>query len=160
MIFLTVGTSLLQFDRLVKGMDIAVRDGLIEDEVYAQVGACKYKPKYMKYIDIMDKNEFDSFFGKASSIVGHAGMGTITMALENDKPVLVMARMAEFKEHVNDHQVSTAEMFEKLGHVLVAQKVEELSEKIRELKYFKPVKRDATPNLVADRVADFLKSIS
>ena len=49
MIFLTVGTSLLQFDRLVKGMDIAVRDGLIDEDVYAQIGVSKYKPKYMQY---------------------------------------------------------------------------------------------------------------
>ena len=46
MIFLTVGTSSLQFDRLVKGRDIAVRDGLIEDEVYAQIGVCRYRPNH------------------------------------------------------------------------------------------------------------------
>jgi UDP-N-acetylglucosamine transferase subunit ALG13 len=160
MIFLTVGTSPLQFDRLVKGMDIAIRGGLIEEEVFAQIGVCRYKPKHMKYSAILDKIEFDACFNKASSIVGHAGMGTISMALEKDKPVLVMARMAEYKEHVNDHQVSTAEMFENLGHVLVAHTVEALPQKIRELKAFKPVKRDATPHLVADRIAGFLRGIS
>ena len=75
---------------------------------------------------------------------------------EEDKPILVIARMSKYKEHVNDHQVSTADMFEKLGHVLVAHKMEELPQKINELYTFTPVKRSTTPNLVADRIAEYL----
>lgn len=157
MIFLTVGTYPLQFDRLIKAVDDAVRDKLIEEEIFAQTGSCGYKPRHMKFAEMLQKSEFDAYFEAASCIVGHAGMGTISMALEKDKPILVMARMAKYGEHVNDHQVSTAEMFEKLGHVLVARSVDELPEKIKELAIFVPAQRDATPHLVADRIAQFLQ---
>ncbi len=147
----------IQFDRLVEGMDIAVRDGLIEEEVFAQIGACSYRPKHIEYAEMLAKSEFDDYFQKAGKIVGHAGMGTISMALEADKPILVMARMSKYKEHVNDHQVSTADMFEKLGHVLVANTVDDLPQKISELATFVPAQREATPQGVADRIAAFLK---
>jgi len=156
MIFLTVGTYPLQFDRLVKAADTAVGDGLIDEEVFAQIGACDYQPKHINYAKMLVKSEFDAYFDRASCIVGHAGMGTISMALEAGKPILVMARMSKYKEHVNDHQVSTAEMFERLGHVLVLKTMGELPQKIAELKTFRPTHREATPQLVADRIARFL----
>jgi len=156
MILLTVGTYPLQFDRLVMAVDIAVRDRLIDEEVFAQIGVCKYKPKYMKFTEMLEKTEFDDYFKRAGCIVGHAGMGTISMSLEQNKPMLVMARMAKYKEHVNDHQVSTAEMFESLGHVLLARTVDELPQKIGGLKTFVPAQREATPQLVSDKIADFL----
>lgn len=157
MIFLTVGTYPLQFDRLVEAADIAVRDGLIDEEIFAQIGICNYQPKHMKYEEMLVKSEFDEYFREASSIVGHAGMGTISMALEENKPILVMARMSKYKEHVNDHQVSTAEMFEKLGHVLVAHTVDEVPQRINELKTFVPARREATPQSVSDRIVEFLR---
>lgn len=157
MIFLTVGTYPLQFDRLVEGADIAARDGLIEEEIFAQIGACNYRPKHIDYAEMLVKSEYDDYFKRANSIVGHAGMGT--MAMEEGKPLLVMARMSKYKEHVNDHQVSTAEMFEKLGHVLVAHTVIELPQKLKELKTFIPARREATPQLVADRIAEILRDV-
>lgn len=157
MIFLTVGTYPLQFDRLVKAVDIAVRDGLVSNDIFAQTGACSYKPAHMKYASMLEKSEFDARFRDADSIIGHAGMGTISMALDQDKPILVAARMCKYKEHVNDHQVSTADIFESLGHVLVARKMNELPQKICELKTFTPAKREATPHLVADKIAEYLE---
>ena len=156
MIFLTVGTIPHQFDRLVKAVDLAVKDGLVGNDIFAQIGACNYTPEHMEYSEMLVKSEFDTLFKNADHIIGHAGMGTISMALDQEKPLLVAARMCKYKEHVNDHQVSTADMFENLGHVLVARKMEELPQKITELITFKPAKRKATPHLVADKIAKYL----
>jgi len=156
MIFLTVGTCPQQFDRLIKAVDKAVGDHLVDEEVVAQIGACNYSPKHMKYAEIMDKSEFDACFSSARYLVGHAGMGTISMSLEAGKPLLVLARRAKYGEHVNDHQVSTADMFGRLGHVLVAHNEQDVLRKIAQLKSFVPCKREATPHLVADRISRFL----
>jgi len=156
MIFITVGTYPLQFDRLIEAVDMVIKDGFVGDDIFAQTGACNYKPGYMEYTSMLTKSDFDTHFKDANSIIGHAGMGTISMALDLDKPILVMARMSKYKEHVNDHQVSTADMFEKLGHVLVAHKMEELPEKINALDTFIPARRKTTPHLVADRIAEYL----
>ena len=157
MIFLTVGT-LFPFDRLVRAVDSAVGKGLIKDEVFAQIGCDSFKPKNMGYVELLDKNTFDKKVNKATHLISHAGIGTITMALDFNKPILVMPRRKHLKEHVNDHQVATARKFEELGHVLVAYKTEELLERIEHLRNFIPSKRKAQPEAVAERIANFLRA--
>lgn len=157
MIFLTVGT-LFPFDRLVRAVDEAVAEGIIDQQVFAQIGRTNYPPKNIEYVEVIDKHTFDNKVAEANYIISHAGIGSITMALENDKPTLVMPRMKRFKEHVNDHQVATARKFEELGHVLVAYDVEDFPDSICKLKNFIPKKRKANPEAVADRIYRFLSS--
>jgi UDP-N-acetylglucosamine transferase subunit ALG13 len=82
------------------------------------------------------------------------------MAFENNKPLLVMPRLKKYGEVVHDHQVSIARKFEKLGHILVAYDVEDLPEGISKLKKFVPRKRQANPDVVAERIRRFLMSLS
>ena len=107
MIFLTVGTQ-FPFDRLVKAVDDAAGKGAAGDEVFAQTGGGTYRPRNMKYVEKMERGEFAECVAKARAIIGHAGMGTILVAVEAGKPLLVMPRRAEFGEIVNDHQLATA----------------------------------------------------
>ncbi len=160
MILLTMGTYPLAFDRMIRAVDELVCRGLIEEEIFAQIGFSKYIPQHLKYERIMDKEVFDRCLKTASALIGHAGMGTITLALENDKPLVVMPRMKKYKEHVNDHQVGTAREFERMGHVLVAYDIDELPGKIRQLKDFKPAPRVCQTEKVAQRIAEFLEEIS
>ena len=159
MIFLTVGTYPLQFDRLVQAVDIAVQKKLIKEKVFAQIGFCRYKPQHMEYVEMLEKSRFDSCLQEACGIIGHAGMGTITMALDHDKPLLVMPRIKRFHEHVNDHQLATAKKFEQLGHVLVAYEPEDLLEKIDQVGTFVPRQRERQPGAVANRIGDFLRQL-
>jgi len=160
MIFLTVGTYPLPFDRLVKAIDAAIKERLIEEEIFAQIGRCSYKPQNMEYVQMLEKEAFDSYFQKASSIISHAGIGTITMALDNEKPILVMPRLKKYGEVVNDHQVMTARRFEELGHILVAYTEEQLPDKLKQLKSFVPHKRKANPDAVANRIRQFLNNLN
>ena len=159
MIFLTVGT-ILPFDRLVRAVDEAVGHGLIRDEVFAQIGKTKTVPKHIESTDVLDKDTFGAKVEQASSIISHAGMGSITMALTHNKPLLVMPRLKRFGEHVNDHQLGTAKKYEALGCVVVAYSEEELPEKVRQLETFVPKKRTATPEVVAQRIAGFLDELA
>ena len=156
MIFLTMGTYPLPFDRLVRAIDDLVKDKQIEDEVVAQISCSNYTPQYMKYVLLMEKEEFDATLIKADAIISHAGMGTVTMALEYNKPLLVMPRLKKFGELVNNHQSDTARKFEALGHILAAYSVNEIPEKLRELKSFIPQPRKVQTKAVADRIAKFL----
>lgn len=159
MIFLTVGT-LFPFDRLVKAVDNAVANGVIKQPVFGQIGETSFKPKYMEYTQMLTKNLFDEKVSTADYIISHAGIGSIVMALEYGKSLLVMPRMKRFKEHVNDHQVATAKKFEQLGHILAAYSVEELPDKLQQLKTFTPKERENQAKAVADRIAGFLQSLT
>jgi UDP-N-acetylglucosamine transferase subunit ALG13 len=158
MIFLTVGTQ-FPFDRLVSAIDDIVDDGLINEPIFAQIGKSSYKPRNFESAASLKKGVFDDYVKQASAIVGHAGMGTITMALSNHKPLLAMPRLKRYREVVNDHQMAIAKKFEEPGYILVAYDTEELPERIRQLKTFVPKERKANPDAVADRIRNFLNSL-
>ena len=159
MIFLTVGTQ-FPFDRFVRAVDNIFDQGLIDEEIFAQIGETSYKPRNFESVASLEKRDFDERFKKASSVISHAGIGTITVALKNNKPLLVMPRMKRYKEHVNDHQVATAKKFQELGHVLAAYVVDDLPEKIRQLSTFTPKKRVSQAQLVAGRITEFLNEVN
>ena len=158
MIFLTVGTQ-FPFDRFIRAVDNIFDQGLIDEEIFAQIGETSYKPRNFESVASLEKKVFDECFKKASSVMSHAGIGTITVALKNHKPLLVMPRMKRYKEHVNDHQVSTAKKFEELGHILAVYDVKDLPNGIRKLKNFIPRERKASPDAIAERIRRFLNKL-
>ncbi|MBN2180467.1 MAG: hypothetical protein JW715_01035 [Sedimentisphaerales bacterium] len=160
MIFLTVGTQ-FPFDRLVKAVDEAIGQKLIEEEIWAQTGQSSYRPQnFEKYTDFLEKKEFDQWMKKASKVISHAGIGSITMALDEAKPLLVMPRLRKYGEVVNDHQVDIVNKFELSGYLLAAYDVSELVEKIEALKSFKPKKRNTQAEKVAERISKFLNELA
>lgn len=155
MIFLTVGTQ-FPFDRLVKAVDDLAGAGVLAEEIFAQVGDSFYRPQHFQAVSSLDKKAFDACFRDASAVISHAGMGTITMALDHGKSLLVMPRRKRYQEVVNDHQVGLADRFADLGHLLVARDETELADKVRQLGSFVPTPRQADPEAVARRIVQFL----
>ena len=158
MIFLTVGTQ-FPFERLVKAVDDAAGKNLFGEEVFAQIGQSRYKPENIKAAASLDKNDFDRHFRKASVIISHAGMGSITLAMEQAKPLLGMPRRGKYGEVVNDHQVAISVRYEKMGYLLVAFDPTDLPGKINELKVFTPKKREIKLRPVLDRVREFINQL-
>jgi beta-1,4-N-acetylglucosaminyltransferase len=158
MIFLTVGTQ-FPFDRLVRAVDDFFDAYELDDTVFAQIGDSTYKPRHFEAVAALDKEAFDRYFHEASAIIGHAGMGTIMLALDSGKPLLAMPRRRKYGEVVNDHQVALADEFEALGHILVAHTPSELAAKLTRLKSFVPRRHAASPDAVAERINCFVRSI-
>ena len=158
MIFLTVGTQ-FPFDRLLQAVDEAFDRGLVKDEICAQVGQSSYCPRNFKGVTSLSKAEFDKYITDASALIGHAGMGTITAALEQDKPLLVMPRLRRFGEVVNDHQVGIARKFERAGLLLAAYEAKELPECLQRLTTFRPQKRQCNRQAVVERISRFLREM-
>jgi UDP-N-acetylglucosamine transferase subunit ALG13 len=104
----------------------------------------------------LDKAAFDVNFRKSSHVISHAGIGTITMALESCKPMLAMPRLKKYGEVVNDHQVDFAKRLAQLGHILIANDVDELLRIIPKLMDFIPCKRKSDQGAVTANIADFL----
>ena len=158
MIFLTVGSQ-FPFDRLVRAVDGLIDKGLITETLFAQIGESSYKPRNFQSVTYLEKGVFDGYVKQASGIIGHAGMGTITVALSNRKPLLAMPRLKRYREVVNDHQVDIARRFSDLGHILAAYDVGDLSHLIRKLDSFVPKERKASPEKVVDRILRYLNSL-
>ena len=159
MIFLTVG-SMFPFDRLIRAVDEMVGAGRIGEVVTAQIGDGLYEPRNFAFDRFLDKPRYDERVGQASMLLGHAGAGTIALALERDKRLLVVPRLRAHKEHVNDHQVATARRFEELGHVLVAYETASIPAKLEALRSFEPSKREIDPERLARRIGVLLRSVA
>lgn len=156
MIFLVVGTQ-EPFDRLVQYVDEwSFKSGF--NDIFAQVSNSKYKSKNFESVDFIPPLEFDIKFQQAELIIGHSGMGTIISALQHSKPIIVMPRLAKFREHRNDHQLATARSFEKLGLVKSVYCKDELFAALDDrhlLKPSKPIDESASKMLI-DAVSEFI----
>jgi UDP-N-acetylglucosamine transferase subunit ALG13 len=158
MIFLTVGTQ-FPFDRLVKAVDKAIEHNGCAVEIFAQIADSSYRPRYFDSVPYLQKDDFDRNMHRASSIISHAGMGTITAALDSKKPMLVMPRLRKYGEVVNDHQVAIAKKFEQMGHLVVAYNEDDISEKIKTLEQFVPTDRKKSVDAVTQRISSFIQQV-
>lgn len=136
MIFVVLGTQKFQLNRLLQKLDEYIEQGLLTDEIYAQIGNSTYKPRHYAYKDFMDKKEFDATIAKADLVIAHSGVGTIITAIHAKKPVVVFPRLAKYKEHVDDHQLDIARAFEMKRYVLCCYENDDLLEKINKCKSF------------------------
>jgi len=155
-ILLTVGTD-LPFDRLVRALDVWVRDKT-DFDIFAQIGESKYRPDNMSYSAFLEPSEFATRFQSADLIISHAGMGTILSSLTHQKPLLVMPRIAALGEHRNEHQLATAKYLKELNKVHVAGDENELVkilEEMRELPVLQKIGRYASTSLTK-RISDFI----
>ena len=159
MLFLTIGT-LFGFDRLVKAVDEAVATGKIQDEVFAQIGPGEYKPTHMKYVDVLNKDDFERILASSDGMISHAGIGSINGAIKSGRPMVVLPRLKRYSEHVNDHQLDTAQKFESLGCVLVAYDTADLAARCEQLKTFRPAHRTANLNGLVGRLRQLMESSS
>jgi UDP-N-acetylglucosamine transferase subunit ALG13 len=158
MIFLTVGTQ-FPFVRLVQALDNILDEGLIDEEIFAQIGESSYMPRNFDSVTFLEKKFFDKRLEEASAIISHAGMGTIVMALEKKTPLLVMPRLKKYGEVVNDHQLDIVRKFEQEGYILAAYDAGELPAKIEILKSFVPKIRQTQTEAVARRISTFLNGL-
>lgn len=139
MIFLTVGYQ-MGFDRLVSAVDTWAGEHP-KQEVFAQIGPDGLPPKHMNWVRFLEPSEFNSHVTDCDAIVAHAGMGSILLSLQYEKPILVMPRKGSLMETRNDHQLATAREFASNGKVLVAMDESEISEKLDALLNARPAER-------------------
>jgi UDP-N-acetylglucosamine transferase subunit ALG13 len=157
-IFVTVG-SMLPFDRLVESMDTwAAKNPVVE--VFAQIGDGRFVPTTCQWQRMITPAEFDTRCREAEVIVAHAGMGTIFAALQFQRPLVMLPRRADLREHTTDHQVATAERFGGREGITVVNDVRELWKTLDEKAY-----RAATNQLstyasseLIDRLRSFILS--
>src|SRR5271156_665153 len=127
-IFVTVGSQ-EPFDRLIRAVDQWAAASARSD-VFAQIASGAYHPEHVKFTGFLDPPEFQRLIREAKIIVAHAGMGSIIAALELGKPIVVMPRLARFRETRNAHQVAAAKHFGAQGRIIVADHEQQLAAKL------------------------------
>lgn len=132
MIFVVVGLHQQGFDRLVNMMDQI--SATTNERVIIQLGNTARSPRFSESFHFKDNQSIAELYMSADIVVTHGGVGSIMTALAYGKPVIVVPRLSKYGEHVNDHQLDIANAFSKLGFVLTASDLDELSERISSVK--------------------------
>ena len=119
MIFATVGTQ-LPFDRLLLCLDnwAALNPGV---PVFAQCGEGSVPLRNIETVAKLSQSDFRARLMSAKLMVSHAGMGSILMAADLGKTVILMPRRTMFGEHRTDHQMDTADEMARLSNVTVVE---------------------------------------
>lgn len=139
MIFVTLGTQKFQFDRLLKELDNLINQGKIKKEdLVVQCPYKEYEPKNFETFKLKPQSEINKMNEDADIIIMHCGTGSIIRALKMGKKVILVPRRKEYKEHVDNHQLELAKVFEEKYGVLVVNNIDELYKCILKCNDYKP----------------------
>ena len=94
----------------------------------------------MKIFDLIPMDEFNDLIKKCDLLITHGGVGSIITGLKNNKKVIAAARLKEFGEHTNDHQLQIIDNFSKAGYIIKLDNFCKLGEVVKNIDNFKPKK--------------------
>ena len=136
MIFVILGTQDKKFPRLLDALQKKIDEGKIskKEEIIVQAGSTKYESKNMKIIDYMSVRKFEECIDRADLIICHAGVGTILTALKKGKKIIAAARLKQYGEHVNDHQLQILDNFTAEGYILALEDFDKIDLLIKQAK--------------------------
>ena len=148
MIFVILGTQDKKFPRLLEALQKKIDEGKIDkkEEIIVQAGSTKYKSNDMKIFDYIPISQFEDYIEKADLIICHAGVGTILTALKKNKKIIAAARLKQYGEHVNDHQLQILDNFKNKGYILALENFDEIDNLIKQAQEFKPANFKSNKN--------------
>ena len=125
LIFATVGTDVHPFHRLTSWIDGWLSDGgSARARCFMQTGTSD-APRLATHHPYLGYAEMESNVRAASAIVCHGGPGTIMLCLALGKRPVVVPRVAQRGEHVDDHQLAFARRVAADGVILLAETEDE-----------------------------------
>lgn len=130
MMFVSVGTDLFPFNRLIEEIDQLVEKGLIHEDVLCQIGYSTYTPKNVRYVQLLPFEQMERTIQDASIVIIHAGPATIMQALRVRKIPIVVPRLKRFGEVVDDHQLYFTRKLAAEGKVIPVYEIETLGDAI------------------------------
>lgn len=139
MIFVTLGTQDIPFNRILVELDRLIEAGEIQEEVFAQTGYSTYTPAHFPSSRFIDMQQFQACIEKASVIISHGGAGSLVAGIKTGKRVIAVPRLKKYGEHVNDHQVELIGEFTAKGYILSVVEMSELKQALEDVKHFQPM---------------------
>lgn len=149
LIFVSVGTQDIPFDRLLKSVEKQIELGNIKEKVIVQAGVTNFKSDKMEIVNFIPMDEFKKIIKESKIIICHGGVGTITDGLRNGKIVIACPRLAKYGEHINDHQLQIINNFGDAGFIISLLDPKDLDKALKKAKTFKPkMYKSNTKNMI------------
>jgi UDP-N-acetylglucosamine transferase subunit ALG13 len=128
MIFVTVGTHHDPFERLLAGLR-----ALPAEDLVVQYGNGHPPPGVREAVPFMAYDEVVRNMREAEAVITHAGVGSILCARRQGHKPIVVPRLREEGEHVDDHQGELAGALHDRGEVIVVWDVDRLADALDEV---------------------------
>jgi UDP-N-acetylglucosamine transferase subunit ALG13 len=122
-IFVTLGTQAFPFDRLLRTLESLPG----AEELVIQCARSSFRPARATWHDDLPHGELVELIRRARAIVCHAGVGSVLTALQEGRRPIVVPRLREYGEAVDDHQVMFARRLAVTGRVILIEDLEELA---------------------------------
>jgi len=156
MIFVTLGSQKFQFNRLLEAVDNLVAEGRITEEVYAQIGYSNYEPQHFVFKQFLDREEFSKMTERADIVITHGGTGAIIGAVKKGKKVIALPRLAQYGEHVDDHQLQILKQFDGMGIILACYDLNDLAELYKKIQHIEMTPYQSNTVKIIDSIEKFL----
>ncbi len=108
LIFVTIGTSSWNFNRLISHIDNFIAPN-IEERIIIQIGLSNYIPKNCEWFRKKNKEEMNQYYYGSRLVICHAAIGSIISARRFNKPIIIVPRRKKYDELLDDHQIQLAE---------------------------------------------------
>ena len=99
MIFVSVGTNELHFNRLVKSIDLIAND--INISFTIQIGYSTYIPKNARWLRFCSPQMMKNYINNCELLICQAGFGIIGEGIRYQKPMILVPREKKYHEAVN-----------------------------------------------------------
>ena len=159
MIFVTLGTQDKSFSRLLEAIQKQIDNKNIKERVVVQAGYTQFKSSDMEIFDYLIKDEFEKFMETCDILITHGGVGSIMTGLNAGKKIIAAARLKEYGEHTNDHQIQIIKKFEKEGYLLALNDFENLDNVINKAKKMKVKKYISNTKNITNYLEKYIDNI-
>lgn len=156
-IFVTLGSSNQNFNRLLKKIDELAKNNIIDD-VIVQSNSSDYVPKNYIIKNHLNFDEYKKYVENCEILITHGGVGCIFDGLMNNKKIIAFPRMSEYHEAVNDHQKQIVDKFYSDGYILTGN-IDELDKLITNIDSFTPKKYKSNTNLFNKKLIDIIEKL-
>jgi UDP-N-acetylglucosamine transferase subunit ALG13 len=162
-IVVTVGTDHHPFDRLIGWVNNWLeRHPELAGEVFVQTGAASVVPACQSS-SFLPVGRLDELLNAADVIVCHGGPASIADAWSRGRLPVVVPRLPQLGEHVDDHQVDFCRKVAELGRVRLAQTAADfaafLDEAARDPSRFRARIPETDLNAAVTRVAELVDEL-
>ncbi len=159
--FVSVGNAIQPFSRLIDGV-IAIADQLPQPVVIQYGHTTLLGSDGINAFAFMNMDEFIAQVTSAELLIMHAGAGSLIHAIQAGKVPVVMPRLSDLGEHVDNHQVEFTSALAGNRSIVVAHSVAELldaAEEAQKLQGVFTLKPKQQPKIM-NMVGDLLKSLA
>lgn len=155
MIFVTVGTPIHDFSRLVKAIDGLIASKRIKEKVIVQLGYTKYIPKNCEWFRFAKPEKIEELSKTCRIYISHSGVGSLVMPFKYRKPVIAVPRLKEFGEHIDNHQLQIAKEMEKEGRIIALYDMNKMEDALRKASKMK-IKYEMGGKKIVEIIEKFL----